>query len=88
MLSSDAWSYPTLCDPMDCSLPRSSVTGFSRQEYRSGLPFPGIFLTQGWNPLLLRLLHWQVDSLLLTPPGKPLNLHAYCYKSKSLSISN
>ena len=23
----------TLCDPMDCSLPRSSVMGFSRQEY-------------------------------------------------------
>ena len=25
---------------MDCSLPGSSVHGFSRQEYRSGLPFP------------------------------------------------
>ena len=24
---------PTLCDPMDCSLPHSSVVGFSRQEY-------------------------------------------------------
>ena len=23
----------------------------------------GIFLTQGFNPLLLHLLHWQVDSL-------------------------
>ena len=28
---------PTLCDPMDCSLPSM---GFSRQEYWSGLPFP------------------------------------------------
>ena len=28
------------CDPMDCSLPGSSVHGFSRQEYWSGLPFP------------------------------------------------
>ena len=28
------------CDPMDCSLPGSSVQGFSRQEYWSGLPFP------------------------------------------------
>ena len=26
----------------------------------------GIFPTQGWNPHLLRLLHWQVDSL---PPS-------------------
>ena len=31
---------------------------FSRQEYWSGLPCPpGIFLTQGSNPHLLRLLH-------------------------------
>ena len=29
----------TLCDLMDCS-PSSSVHGFSRQEYWSGLPFP------------------------------------------------
>ena len=33
-------SCPTLCDPMDCSLPGSSILGFSRQEYWSGLPFP------------------------------------------------
>ena len=26
----------TLCDPMDCSLPDSSVMEFSRQEYWSG----------------------------------------------------
>ena len=32
-------SCPTLCDPMDCSLPGFSV-GFSRQEYWSGLPSP------------------------------------------------
>ena len=30
----------TLCNPMDCSLPGSSVLGISRQEYWSGLPFP------------------------------------------------
>ena len=30
----------TLCDPTDCSLPGSSVHGFPRQEYWSGLPFP------------------------------------------------
>ena len=32
---------PTLCDPMDCSPPGSSVQwGFPRQEYWSGLPCP------------------------------------------------
>ena len=31
-------SCPTLCNPMDCSLPGSSDIGFSGQEYWSGLP--------------------------------------------------
>ena len=31
----------------------------------------GIFPTQGWNPPLLCLLHWQAGSFLLVPPGKP-----------------
>ena len=30
----------TLWDPMDCSLPGSSIPGISWQGYRSGLPFP------------------------------------------------
>ena len=30
----------TVCDPMDCSPPGSSVHGILRQEYWSGLPFP------------------------------------------------
>ena len=32
----------------------------------------GIFLTQGLNPCLLCLLHWQVGSLPLMPPGEPI----------------
>ena len=31
----------------------------------------GIFLTQGFNPCLSCILHWQEGSLPLTPPGKP-----------------
>ena len=34
----------------------------------------GIFLTQGLNPLLLCLLHWQVGSLPLAPLRKPAQL--------------
>ena len=47
--------------------------GFSRQEYWSGLPClsQGIFLTQGSNPHLLCLLHWQTGSLPLAMAGKP-----------------
>ena len=31
---------PTLCNPMDCSLPGFLSMEFSRQEYLSELPFP------------------------------------------------
>ena len=31
----------------------------------------GIFPTQGWNPRLLRLLHWHLDSLPLCCVGSP-----------------
>ena len=56
-----------------CQAPLSME--FSRQEYWSRLPFPfpWIFLTQGSNPCLLHLLHWQVDSLPLAPSMKPHN---------------
>ena len=38
-----AQSCLTVCDPMDCSLPGSSVHGISRQEYWSGLPLPNCY---------------------------------------------
>ena len=44
--------------------------GFSRLEFWSQLQFlQGIFLTQGLNLHLLRLLHWQVDPLPLSHLG-------------------
>ena len=63
----------TVCDPVDCSPPGSSVhgrnSGFSRQEYWSGLPFssPGDPPCPGIKP---RSLAFQADSLLSEPPGK------------------
>ena len=49
--------------------------GFSRQEYWSELPFPppGDLPDPGIELHLLHLLHWQVDSLSLVPPGKPFS---------------
>ena len=57
---SDSW------DPMDCYPPGSSVMGFSRQEYWSGLPFPspGNLPNPGIKPAL------QADSLLSETSGK------------------
>ena len=35
-----AWPFLTVCYLMDCSRQDSCVHGFSRQEYRRGLPLP------------------------------------------------
>ena len=63
-----AQSCPTLCDPMDGSLPGSA--GFSREEYWSGLPFP----SPGDLPkpgIETRSPAVQTDALPSKPPGKP-----------------
>ena len=59
--------------------------GFSGKNTGVGCHFllQGIFLTQGSNPRLLCLLHWQMGSLPLVPPGKPRFLPKV--KVKSLS---
>ena len=62
----------TLCDPMDCSPPGSSVRGILQAailEWVAISSSRGIFLTQGLN---LRFLHRQVDSLPLSYQGTPL----------------
>ena len=72
-ISSDAQLCLTLCNPMDCSLPGSSVWDFPGQitGVSSHFLLQGIFLTQGSNTCLLRLLHWQADSLPLNHLGSP-----------------
>ena len=70
-----AQSCLTLCNPMDYSPPAFSVPWESPgKNIGVGCRFllQGIFPTQGSNPCLLCLLHWQEGSLPLTPPGKPL----------------
>ena len=67
-----AQSCPTLCNPMDCSLPGSSVhvdspgknTGVGCQAPPGDIPNPG---TKPRSPIL------QVDSILSELPGKPKN---------------
>ena len=54
----------TLCNPMDCSPPGSSVHGIDSPGKNIGVGchtlLQGIFSTQGWNWCLFCLLHWQV----------------------------
>ena len=62
----------TLCNPMDCSPPGSSVCGISQARILDGVGccflLQGILLTQGLN---LCLLHWQVGSLPLSLQESP-----------------
>ena len=66
----------TLCNSMDCSLPGSSanevfqarISEWVAISYSRGSSQPRHHLC------LLHLLHWQVDSLPLAPPGKHLLL--------------
>ena len=61
---------------MDHSLPRSAVHGILQArilEWVACALLQEIFLTQGSNPHLPHLLHWQAGSLPLVPPGKPIN---------------
>ena len=46
----------------------------------------GIFPTQGLNPCLLHILHWQSDSLPLTPPGKPNKILQFSHSFESDSL--
>ena len=57
-----------LWDLMDCNLWGSSVHEIFQEYTGVGCHFllQGMFLTQGWKPRLLRLLHWQVDCLPLS----------------------
>ena len=67
-----AQSCPTLCDPMDGSLPASSVHGDSPGKSTGvgcHVLLQGILLIQGLNSHLLWLLRWQEDSLPLNHLG-------------------
>ena len=65
-----------LCNPMDWASVRGKNTGVDCHFF-----LQGIFPTQGLNPHLLCLLHWQASSLPLAPPGR-LVLNTTTHKTK------
>ena len=75
---------PTLCNPLDCSLPVS--VEFSRQEYWSGLPFPspGDSLNPRIEPRFPMSLVLLADSLPLSHQYAYLDIYMYIYISISL----
>ena len=66
-----AQSCPTLGDPKVYSLPGSCPWDSPDKNTGVGhrILLQGIFQTQGSNPHLLHLLHWQADSLPLSHCG-------------------
>ena len=76
---------PTLCNPMDCSPPGSSVYGILQARilewiavrFSRGFPNPGI---QPRSPAL------QADSLPFKPPGKALQTSLYLEKYASYPL--
>ena len=71
---------PTLCNPMDCGLPCSSVHGILQARLLEWIAVSSCRVSSwpmsGWSP---RLLRWQVDSLPLSHLGS-LDLLAIHYK--------
>ena len=70
VLSSSLWPHglkPTrlLC-PWDSPGKKTGVGCYALLQ--------GIFPTQGSNPCLLCPLHWQMNTLPLTPPGRSINV--------------
>ena len=88
---------PILCSILDRSPPGSSVDGILLQarilEWVAISSSRRIFSIQGWNQHLLGLLHWQVDSLPLSPttascPPHPTYIYQiWLFKGKALQTT-
>ena len=72
-ICSVAQSCPTLCEPLDCSLPGSSVHGILGEEYWSGLQFssPGDLPKPGIKPVSLMSPALAGEFFTTVSPGKP-----------------
>ena len=78
-----AQSCPTLSDPMDCNLPGSPSTGFSRQEYWSGEPLPSPEMSWGQSFHQVYLLHFirgpsHGTLTFITSSSSTVNIWIFC----------
>ena len=66
-------SCPTLWDPRDCSLPRSSIHGILQARILVWISMPS---SRGpsWSRGRTHVSSFQMDSLPSEPPGKPLTV--------------
>ena len=81
----------TLCDPKDHSLPGSSVHGDSPGKNTGVGCMPssrGSSQPRDQSPHISCLLHWQVGSLSLVLPGKPVLVGSIAASKTKLSSGN
>ena len=86
-----AQSYLTLCNPMDCKLPGSSVHGIFQARILEWVTISasrGSSQPRDRNPHLWCLLHWHADSLLTALPGKLVNFSDINLSSTQLTYKN
>ena len=65
----------TLCNPMHCSLPGSSVHRILQTRILEWVVMSSSRVSsrpRDWTCIFYVYLHWQVDSLPLVPPRKPM----------------
>jgi len=90
LVVSVAQSCPTLCNPTDCSPPGSSVHGILQARI---LEWIAISFSRGPSQprdqthVSYVLLHWQVGSLPLVPPGKVVRWRS-CLQNGSRALRN
>ena len=80
---------PTLCDPMDHSLPGSSIHGILQARI---LEWFAISFSKGLShprgrACVSYLLHWQAASLPLLPPGIVVQFNSFTYGCLVFSVS-
>ena len=82
-------SCPTLYKPRECTPLGSSVHGILQARILEWVLCPpqGDLPTQGLNPYLLCLLHWQEGSSPLIPPAKPWTYALFINKSQAQTSS-
>ena len=80
---STAQSRPTLCDPVDCSSPGSSVHVVFQARI---LGCPRNLSNPGMNSYLLCFLYWQAEFFTIVLPGKPFLLLTFFVSIKFISL--
>ena len=83
------FSCLTLCSPMDCSLPVSSVHGILQARIWEWDTMPssrGSSQPRDWTHVCCIHLHWQAGSSPLAPAGKPIMLYIRMLKLRLLKM--